>query len=1241
MDRLHNGATLGPFRIIHPIGEGGMAKVYKAYQPSMERYVALKVLPAYYAEDPQFFERFAREARVIARLEHQNILPVFDYGEQDGITYLAMRYVEGGTLKELLSRGKLTLRDTLQILTQVCSALDYAHRQGIIHRDVKPSNIILDREGAVYLTDFGIAKVLGAGQDLTGTGAAIGTPAYMAPEQALGEKVDGRTDIYALGIILYEMVVGRVPYQADTPMAILMAHLRDPLPLPRDINKDIPEEIEAVIIKALAKDPADRYQTANEMAQALRQAVYISSPEVMETTLINLIREVQAHKRGIETISEPDLESDPRLLARLEQLYIDGLSAYWIQDWNTARTHFQAVVSLRPDYKDATARLAEIEKQLRLVNLYEQAKVAIQIPDWPKAQSLLKQITSLDSSYKDADQLLRQAEKKIELATLYSQAEELFKAEQWQAVIKILERIHQLEPEYQDPQGLLALARRNLAEQKRLEKVKAIYQQGLQSMDENRWKEAQRCFEKVNSLQPGYAKTSQLLQRAILEQTQMREKSRKTATLKVKAPSPSDAQLEQAQAVPAAPSRKLHWSVLVIALALLVVLLVIGSITLNQNQRLRFSFFQRPTSSPTVTMVPTKKPQDTQPAVRLEPTATEKPAESQPLIFLVNNFNTTSSQENLNLTLQNCDLFIHEGGLIYHNEMHLENERSSKNLICQMLTTTNYHPAPVMWPIQAKLKYAPMPANGSSSLWLSFLSEEYNNKDNIQAVCGLYTSESGILYKKFSVWGKHNGEHVNFFDYEVPARYDKWYLSRLGIHPETLAFNCWIDNQLFGTYRPEDAERLRDVRFTRFIETNRSPSVKAHTVVDDIYTLQYPVDEEVRKPPSDTETLSMRLQLKTTSDWAEIFLLSKGFFVNPRLVSFDGAIVESIKHLKRISIMQDAGRASTGHAVSIQLDVNLADFTGTSELILGINKGCIGEAEANIYNTVDGILKLVEHLQSDSCAHVVPFHVPIELLTSQNPAVVYETIPLPSMPEELDTDASKQLLICEKSSPPQFCVRNVLTGIPVPITHEKEFAFNQIQSFSWSPDGKSIVFSASKDENQPFQVYTINADGTNLQQLTHDAQSFFYPIYTPNGNWIAAIQECRNIWIFRPNNPTERYKIATAEGDFCYHRPAWSPDGGRIALLNDYDNQHQILMVTLENREVRKISEIPPDILKSGYYLKNLAWNPDGKLVGVFYGSDQETWGILIDVNSLLVIPVDWSAPSWWLPTFWPQWGIK
>ncbi len=274
MDTLQPGKMLGPYRIISQVGQGGMATVYKAYQASMDRNVAIKVLPRQLAESPEFAARFQQEARIIARLEHPHILPVFDFGESDGVTYFVMRYLEAGTLKTKMEAGPLSLNEIDRLFTQLAEALNYAHGHGIIHRDLKPANALIDESGNLFLTDFGIAKLLeSASPRLTQTDAIMGTPAYISPEQARAETVNQRSDIYSLGIILYEMVTGSVPFVADTPLAVILKHISDPLPPPSIVKKDIPQPIERVILKALAKDPDDRYATAAEFLSAWKRAL--------------------------------------------------------------------------------------------------------------------------------------------------------------------------------------------------------------------------------------------------------------------------------------------------------------------------------------------------------------------------------------------------------------------------------------------------------------------------------------------------------------------------------------------------------------------------------------------------------------------------------------------------------------------------------------------------------------------------------------------------------------------------------------------------------------------------------------------------------------------------------------------------------------------------------------------------------------------------------------------------------
>ena len=278
------GKQLNQYQIVTPLGEGGMAAVYKAYQPSMERYVALKILPRQLALDPMFMGRFEQEAKLIASLQHPHILPVFDYGQADGYTYIVMPFVESGTLSDLFQGEPLPFDQIRNITVQVGDALDYAHSRGIVHRDIKPSNILIDERGNCLLADFGIAKMVEGTAQFTQTGGIIGTPAYMSPEQGLGTRLDGRSDIYSLGVILYEMATGHPPYSAETPMAIVLKHIHDPLPPPRSVNPQISEGLEGIILKALAKNRDERYATCGDLVRAI-QSLRIPKMETPATLI--------------------------------------------------------------------------------------------------------------------------------------------------------------------------------------------------------------------------------------------------------------------------------------------------------------------------------------------------------------------------------------------------------------------------------------------------------------------------------------------------------------------------------------------------------------------------------------------------------------------------------------------------------------------------------------------------------------------------------------------------------------------------------------------------------------------------------------------------------------------------------------------------------------------------------------------------------------------------------------------
>ncbi len=269
-----SGELLGKYRIVSRIGKGGMATVYRATQPGVERDVAIKVLPPQFLHDDNFLRRFEREAQAIARLQHPRILPIYDYGEHDGLPYIVMAYMPGGTLADTIrySGGGLSPDDTVRLVDQIAEALDFAHSKGIIHRDFKPSNVLLDEVDNVYLADFGIAKVMGATAQLTGS-AILGTPAYMAPEMADPVGVSHLIDIYALGVTVYQMLAGDLPDEATTPMGILLAHTSEPIPNIHDERPGLPEGVQRVIERAMAKDPAYRYQSAIALANDLRAAL--------------------------------------------------------------------------------------------------------------------------------------------------------------------------------------------------------------------------------------------------------------------------------------------------------------------------------------------------------------------------------------------------------------------------------------------------------------------------------------------------------------------------------------------------------------------------------------------------------------------------------------------------------------------------------------------------------------------------------------------------------------------------------------------------------------------------------------------------------------------------------------------------------------------------------------------------------------------------------------------------------
>jgi hypothetical protein len=331
MEDVLGGHTLGQYQLRARLGRGGMATVYKAYQPSLDRHVAVKVLSTFLAQDRDFIDRFEREAKAIAKLNHPNILPVHDYGREGELIYIVMRYVEGGTLQDIMLGQSLDLDTALEITTQMGGALDYAHQQGIVHRDIKPSNVLMADGNWALLSDFGLARMIGTSTRITKAGVGMGTPDYIAPEQARGARVDGRSDIYSLGIVLFEMLTGRVPFEGDTSLVVLYKHVTDPPPPPREINPGIPEAVEQVVLKALAKEPVDRFQRAGQMVRALQKAV-TGGP--VATAAISLVDERRQQER-------------------LAGLYVQAVTLLEAEEWQKALEKWAKVQAIDPAYPDS------------------------------------------------------------------------------------------------------------------------------------------------------------------------------------------------------------------------------------------------------------------------------------------------------------------------------------------------------------------------------------------------------------------------------------------------------------------------------------------------------------------------------------------------------------------------------------------------------------------------------------------------------------------------------------------------------------------------------------------------------------------------------------------------------------------------------------------------------------------------------------------------------------------------
>lgn len=303
------GETVGPYQIQDQVGHGGMATVYKAYHPALDRYVAIKVMDMVLSKEQDFIERFKREARVIARLDNPHIVPVYDFDEHNGQPYIVLKFIDGQTLKDRMSGSPLSKTEVLQIVKAVGDGLEYAHRHGILHRDTKPSNVLIANDGKVYLTDFGLARLVEGSSSLTGD-MILGTPHYISPEQAMNaEKIDEGTDIYSFGVMIYEMVVGCLPFEGDTTFTVIEDHISKEPPPPRSIKPDIPEAVEQVILKALSKRRHDRQSKVSDLVREFKNAwlpANHAEQDEMSSTTLESVEIATLHSESGKSFALPD-----------------------------------------------------------------------------------------------------------------------------------------------------------------------------------------------------------------------------------------------------------------------------------------------------------------------------------------------------------------------------------------------------------------------------------------------------------------------------------------------------------------------------------------------------------------------------------------------------------------------------------------------------------------------------------------------------------------------------------------------------------------------------------------------------------------------------------------------------------------------------------------------------------------------------------------------------------------------
>jgi len=445
------GEVLGNrYKISHEIGAGGMAWVYLAEDLVEQTNVAVKVLYPHYNKDMAYVQRFIREAKLAIQISNKHVVRILDYGADRDVHYLVMENIQGKDLSTILrERGKLPWQEALEITAQVTLALDAANMHGVVHRDIKPQNIMITQENRVKVLDFGIARAR-ALPSLTQSGF-LGSPYYISPEQAMGEAVDIRSDIYSLGIALYEMLTGKTPFDASSPWSIIRQHIANEPPKFNKQDLDVPPPVEALLDKMLTKDPEDRYQTPGELLAAIESTLRgrVVSPQESQKTRQEKTQFSQAHK----------------LL--LSSLYQRAEEAVQSEDWSRAVNLFNRVIKIDSHYQDASERLAYAGLQARLAALYHAAQAALTKERWQEAIDELSEIVTVEPNYRNAANLLTQAgialaedKNRERIANLYEKGLAYYQEKKWQEADDCFSQVFEADSSYKDICRLYPDARR-------------------------------------------------------------------------------------------------------------------------------------------------------------------------------------------------------------------------------------------------------------------------------------------------------------------------------------------------------------------------------------------------------------------------------------------------------------------------------------------------------------------------------------------------------------------------------------------------------------------------------------------------------------------------------------------------------------------------------------------------------------------------------------------------------------